>query len=82
MWICEDGFTAGIRLGSGQDDSPVTENQTLGLANSGQGGDFSKYSVWLDRAFLKYEYLWTIDPNKDFSVTVGRMDNPFFSHHA
>lgn len=75
----EDGFTAGIRLASGQDDSPVTENQTLGLANNGQGGDFSKYNIWLDRAFLKYEYRIDDNPNKDFSVTVGRMDNPFFS---
>jgi len=75
----QDGFSAGIRLASGQDDSPVTENQTLGLANSGQGGDFSKYSIWLDRAFLKYEYQVDGDRDKDFSVTVGRMDNPFFS---
>jgi hypothetical protein len=75
----EDGFTAGIRLATGQDDSPVTENQTLGLANQTQGGDFSKYSVWLDRAFLKYEYQVDGDRNKGFSVTVGRMDNPFFS---
>ena len=73
----EDGFTAGIRLASGQDDSPVTENQTLGLANQAQGGDFSKYSVWLDRAFLKYEIGGTAD--QDFSISVGRMDNPFFS---
>jgi hypothetical protein len=75
----EDGWSAGIRLATGQDDSPVTENQTLGLANQGQGGDFSKYSIWLDRAFLKYEDQADGDPNKDFSVTVGRMDNPFFS---
>ncbi len=75
----QDGWTAGIRLASGQDDSPVTENQTLGLANNGQGGNFSKYSVWLDRAFLRYEYQVNGDANKDFSVTVGRMDNPFFS---
>jgi hypothetical protein len=73
----EDGFSAGIRLATGQDDSPVTANQTLGLANGGQGGNFSKYSVWLDRAFLKYEIGGTAD--QDFSVTVGRMDNPFFS---
>jgi hypothetical protein len=73
-----DNFTAGIRLASGQDDSPVTENQTLGLANQGQGGDFSKYSIWLDRAFLKYQDVIDDDPGKEFSVTVGRMDNPFF----
>jgi len=75
----EDGFTAGIRLGSGQDDSPVTENQSLGLANGGQGGDFSKYSIWLDRAFLKYQVEQDNDPDKSFTAIVGRMDNPFFS---
>ena len=71
-----EGFTVGLRVGTGQDNSPVTENQTLGLANNGQGGDFSKYQLWLDRAFLKYEVGG--QPNKDFSVTLGRMDNPFF----
>jgi len=71
-----EGFTAGIRIGTGQDNSPVTENQTIGLANNGQGGDFSKYSIWLDRGFLKYETGGL--PNKDLSITLGRMDNPFF----
>jgi hypothetical protein len=75
----DDGWSMGIRLASGQDDGPVSENQTLDVANNGQGGDFSKYQVWLDRAFLKYEYQVDGDPDKDFSVTVGRMDNPFFS---
>ena len=75
----QEGWTAGIRIATGQDDSPVTENQTVGLANQGQGGDFSKESVWLDRAFLKYSYEVDDDPNRAFSVTVGRMDNPFFS---
>lgn len=71
-----DGFTVGMRIGTGQDDSPVTENQTLGAANNGQGGNFSKYAIWLDRAFLRYETGGT--PDKDFSVTVGRFENPFF----
>ncbi|HEX4084283.1 MAG TPA: putative porin [Chthoniobacteraceae bacterium] len=74
----DQGFSMGIRLASGQDDSPVTENQTLGVANDGQGGNFSKYSVWLDRAFLKWEYEVDNDRDKDFSVVVGRQDNPFF----
>ena len=65
------GFTAGIRLATGENNSPVTENQTLGLANKGQGGNFSKYAIWLDRAFLKYEIGGT--PDKDFSLTVGRL---------
>lgn len=72
-----DGFSIGIRGATGQDDSPVTENQTAGLSNNGQGGNFQKYSVWLDRAFLKWEVGGT--PERDLTVTVGRMDNPFFS---
>jgi hypothetical protein len=71
------GFTAGLRLGTGSDNSPVTENQTLGGVNSGQGGDFSKYQIWLDRAFIRYE--WGAQPTKDFSVSIGRFDNPFLS---
>ena len=71
-----DGFTAGIRIATGNDNNPVTENQTLGGANSAQGGDFSKYAIWLDRAFIKYEMG---EANKGFSLTVGRFDNPFFS---
>jgi hypothetical protein len=70
------GFTAGLRLGTGQDDNPVTENQTIGLSNNGQGGNFSKYAIWLDRAFLRYEMGPTHDTQ--FSTTIGRMDNPFF----
>jgi len=72
-----DGFTIGIRGATGQDNSPVTENQTIGVANNAQGGNFSKYSIWLDRAFLRYELGGL--PNKDLSITVGRFDNPFFS---
>ncbi len=67
-------FTAGLRLATGSDDSPVTENQTLGGAN-GQGGNFGKYQVWLDRAFIRYELDGGADD--DFSVTLGRFDNPF-----
>ena len=70
------GFTAGMRVGTGADDSPVTENQTLGAANSGQGGNFSKYAIWLDRGFIKYELGG--QPDLDLSLTAGRFDNPFF----
>ena len=69
-------FTAGMRVGTGADNSPVTENQTLGAANSGQGGNFSKYAIWLDRGFLKYEL--SGQPNLNLSLTFGRFDNPFF----
>ncbi len=68
-----EGFTAGLRLATGADNSPVSTNQTLG----GSGGNFSKYSLWLDRGFIQYAPLDTADYG--LSATVGRFDNPFFS---
>jgi hypothetical protein len=72
-----EGFTSGFRIATGENDSPVTENQSLGGANSAQGGDFSKYAIWLDRAFIKYEIGGL--PDEDLSVSFGRFDNPFFT---
>ncbi len=72
-----ENFTTGIRIASGENDSPVSENQSLGSPYNGQGGNFSKYPVWLDRAFLKYERGG--QPDDDLSVTLGRFDNPFFN---
>ena len=71
-----NGFTSGLRIATGSDDSPVSENQTLGGANSVQGGEFGKYQIWLDRGFIRYEL--GSDPNTNFAVTIGRFDNPFF----
>jgi hypothetical protein len=73
----ENGFTAGLRLATGESDSPVSPNQSLGAANNSQGGNFSAYAVWLDRAFLKYE--WGGLPTENLAITIGRFDNPFFS---
>lgn len=72
-----NGCSAGIRFATGESNSPVSENQSLGAASSGQGGDFSKYAVWLDRAYLTYERGGL--PNQDFTVSIGRFDNPFFA---
>lgn len=73
----EEGWTAGFRIGTGENSSPVTQNQGLGVANGGQGGNFSKYAVWIDRAFLQYD-LGT-DPKRHLMLTAGRFNNPFFS---
>jgi Putative porin len=70
-----DGFSTGFRLASGNDSQPVSGNQTLGGANQAQGGDFSKYAVWIDRAFIKYQINATTD--KAMSATLGRFENPF-----
>ncbi len=72
-----DNFTAGLRIATGENNSPVTTNQSLGAANSAQGGNFSKYAIWLDRGFVKYEVGG--NPDADFSVSIGRFDNPWFS---
>lgn len=74
-----EGFTSGFRIATGQNGSPVSENQYLGstAGTSGQGGNFSNYAIWLDRAFLKYEL--GDSPNKLAAITFGRFDNPFFT---
>ena len=73
----DDGFTFGLRIATGETDSPVSANQTFGYANGGQGGDFSRYAIWLDRAFVRYEIGGT--PSKDLVLNLGRTDNPFFA---
>lgn len=65
-----DGFTAGFRLATGQDTSPVTTNQSVGAGT----GQFSKYAIWLDRAFLRYE---VVGEDGLVSLAGGRFDNPF-----
>lgn len=64
-----DGFAAGLRIATGENSSPVSLNQTFGT----NGGNFSKYAVWLDRAFLKYQ------PLQDLVFSAGRFDNPFWA---
>ncbi|WP_245311117.1 putative porin [Bradyrhizobium valentinum] len=65
-----NGFSAGLRIATGENSSPVSTNQTLGAS----GGNFSKYALWLDRGYLKYQ-AW----NNDVAVSIGRFDNPFWS---
>ena len=62
-WISFSG-----RLATGNDNSPVSTNQTLG--NPGQ---LSKYAIWLDRAYLRFAF------SPDIHADVGRMPNPFWT---
>lgn len=72
------GFSAGLRLATGENNSPTSTNQSLGAAGSSHsGGQFSKYAIWLDRGFLKYEVGG--QPGKNLALSLGRFDNPFFS---
>ena len=71
-----DGFTMGLRIATGETNTPTSTNQTLGVANNAQGGNFSKYAIWLDRAFARYQLEG--EPGRDFVAEVGRFDNPYF----
>lgn len=68
-----DGFNAGFRIATGESNSPTSPNQTLG----GGDGNFSKYQIWIDRAFLSYD----AGPGEGEELVFygGRFDNPFFS---
>jgi hypothetical protein len=68
-----DGFNAGLRIATGESNSPTSPNQTFGAS----GGNFSKYSLWLDRAFISYD----AGPGDGEELTFlgGRFDNPFMS---
>ena len=57
---------AGIRISTGNTTDPVSTNQTLGNYNN-------KYSLVLDRAFLK------VQPVESLALWGGRIPNPFFS---
>jgi hypothetical protein len=71
------GFSAGVRLATGNDTSPVSTNQTLGGNASGNSvGNFSKYQAWLDRAYLRNEQIFG---PADLRLSIGRFDNPFWS---
>ncbi len=72
-----EGFTAGLQFATGSSNSPVSTNQSFGQANQGQGGNFSKYDLWLDRGFLRYDF--QPDERSNVSIFGGRFDNPFFS---
>jgi hypothetical protein len=68
-----DGFNAGVRVATGDSASPTSTNQTLG----GSGGNFSKYAIWLDRAFLSYDA--GPGDGEELLFLMGRFDNPFLA---
>ena len=61
-----DDVAAGFRLSTGT--APTSASQTLGSSP----GYFSRYTIGLDRAWLRWE------PVQDVQITGGRMAPPFF----
>ncbi len=76
-WLLSDGWSTGVRIATGENNSPVTTNQSVGLANQGQGGNFSKYALWLDRAFFKYHT--DFGTGASLELLGGRFDSPFMA---
>lgn len=60
-----DTLVAGLRLTTGNTTDRVSTNQTLGQ-------NFNKYSLMLDRAYLRYK------PFEVLTLNGGRIPNPFF----
>ncbi|RYD25017.1 MAG: hypothetical protein EOP86_27865, partial [Verrucomicrobiaceae bacterium] len=73
-WQLQDGWSVGVRAATGENNSPVSTNQSLGAG----GGNFSKYAIWLDRAFIKYQTDFG-GSKANLEVLGGRFDNPFFA---
>lgn len=61
-----DSLDAGLRLTTGNATDRVSTNQTMGQ-------NFNKYSLMLDRAYLRFK------PIDEITLTGGRIANPFFS---
>ncbi|MHB2139204.1 putative porin [Pseudomonas monsensis] len=59
-------WTAGIRIGTGSDNNPVSTTQSL-------GGGFAKKDIWLDQGYLNWK------PTDELTLTGGRFANPFIS---
>ncbi len=59
-------WSAGIRIGTGSDNNPVSTTQTL-------GGGFAKKDIWLDQGYLTWKAADRL------TLTGGRIANPFMS---
>ncbi|VEF11380.1 membrane protein [Pseudomonas fluorescens] len=64
--VISEEWTAGIRIGTGSDNNPVSTTQNL-------GGGFAKKDIWLDQGYLNWK------PTDELTLTGGRFANPFMS---
>jgi hypothetical protein len=62
-----DWITSDILIATGTNTSPTSTNQFLGTP-----GEFQKYAVWLDLAYLD------LHPNHTFNFLAGRSPNPYW----
>lgn len=67
-----DYVDAGVRLVTGNLNDPVSTNETL-------TGNFDKFAVGLDRAYIRVRPFAKDDRFAKSSLIFGKFDNPFFS---
>jgi hypothetical protein len=65
------GVKAGFRISTGNENDPVSTNQTL-------GNSFNKYSIVFDRVYIKYDDV-DADSYPYLTLLGGRMPNPWLS---
>ncbi|MDL2337341.1 MAG: putative porin, partial [Pseudomonadota bacterium] len=61
----DEHWSGGVRLTTGSATDPLSANQTLGNFNN-------RYTVLIDRAYLRYRY------GEQFNAVAGRFGNPWF----
>lgn len=61
-----EGIEAGIQLATGDDNSPISTNVSL-------GGGLAKRDLWLQKAYF------AVSPTPETKLLLGRFDNPFRS---
>ena len=66
--VISEEWTAGIRIGTGSDNNPVSTTQNL-------GGGFAKKDIWLDQGYLTWK------PMDELTLTGGRLAKPVMSTH-
>ncbi len=68
-----DELTADFRFSTGNDNNPVSTDQTLGGEGSASSGDFNRPVFYFDRAYLEYR------PLPGVEAWAGRMPDPWFA---
>lgn len=68
-----EGVSTGLALSTGGTTGPTSTNQTMASGAGQTPGFFNKYSVVVDKAFIRYE------PISGLALSGGRIRNPFMA---
>lgn len=71
--VVAEGVTTGLALSTGGTTGPTSTSQTMASGAGQTPGYFNKYSVVVDKAFIRYE------PISGLALSGGRIRNPFMA---